>query len=582
MKIKRTGLAVVGLMAAVTLALVGCSSGTTPATTGSTSSFNAAVNGIVNPSTVKGGTLKLLASTDCDSWDPARTYYGWCWNMQRLFTRSLIGYQKVNGATPVLAPDLATDLGTHNADFTKWTYTLQKGLKWSDGSAITPMDVKYGVERLFATDVINGGPASYFIGTISHPADYLGPYKSGDLSTIETTADSITFNLSTPYSDFNYLMAMAAAAPVPYKTEGGPGFTGADYTKKPMSSGPYMIGTYTPTKSITFVRNKYWQQSTDVIRKPLADTISLTIDSDVNDIDSKLKAGTADAKADNSIGTTLQSQVLTQPALKKYADNPTTAFTRYFSVMPSVIPNVNCRQAIFYATNKAELVAAFGGTTAGTVAGSMTPPTIAGHSDTANMYPVGSDNTGDLVKAKEALAKCGQPNGFSTKFAYSTPSETGPKVFAAEQTALARVGIKLTAATSASSSYYSSFIGSPANITNQGLGIAIAAWGADFPTGYGFWNSIANGSQIIPAGNTNYPSLNDPIVNKILDAAPAGKSTDADFRTLDDQVMKDAVYLPILFGKSLYYRNPRLTNVTSDNALAFGLYDFVNVGVGGK
>ena len=46
--------------------------------------------------------------------------------------------------------------------------------------------------------------------------------------------------------------------------------------------------------------------------------------------------------------------------------------------------------------------------------------------------------------------------------------------------------------------------------------------------------------------------------------------------------MKDAVYLPILFGKSLYYRNPRLTNVTSDNALAFGLYDFVNVGTGGK
>ena len=98
----------------------------------------------------------------------------------------------------------------------------------------------------------------------------------------------------------------------------------------------------------------------------------------------------------------------------------------------------------------------------------------------------------------------------------------------------------------------------------------------------GFWNSIANGSAILPQGNTNYPSLNDPVVNKILDAAPLGKSTDANFRALDDQVMKDAVYLPILFGKSLYYRNPRLTNVTANNALAFGIYDFVNVGTGGK
>jgi peptide/nickel transport system substrate-binding protein len=45
--------------------------------------------------------------------------------------------------------------------------------------------------------------------------------------------------------------------------------------------------------------------------------------------------------------------------------------------------------------------------------------------------------------------------------------------------------------------------------------------------------------------------------------------------------MKDAVYLPYVWGRTLYYRNPRLTNVTCDNALAFGIYDFVNVGVGG-
>ena len=582
MKIKRKSLVLVSLLAATAMALVGCSSPTKPATASGASSFNAAVDGIVNPSTVKGGTVKLLSSTDCDSWDPQNTYYGWCWNMQRLFTRSLLGYQKVNGSKPVLAPDLATDMGTHNADFTKWTYTLQKGLKYSDGTDITPKDVKYGIERLFATDIINGGPASYFLATISHPADYLGPYKSGDLTSIVTTASTIEFNLSTSYSDFNYLMAMAASAPVPYQVEGGTGFVGADYGKQPVSSGPFVFTKYVPTQSVTFVRNKFWKQSTDKIRKPVANEIDLTIDSDENDIDSKLAAGTADARADLDVGTTLKSKILTNPKFKVNADNPTTAFTRYMTVMPSVIPNVYCRQAIFYATNKAELVQAFGGTTAGVVAGSMTPPTIAGHSASANMYNSGKDNTGDVAKAKAALVKCGQPNGFTTKVAYSTPSQLAPKVFASLQTALARVGIKVTETTSAASSYYSTFIGSPTNIVNQGIGIALAAWGADFPTGYGFWNSIANGADIVPTGNTNYPSLNDPIVNKILDAAPNGKSTDADFRKLDDQVMKDAVYLPILFGKSLYYRNPRLTNVTSDNALAFGLYDFVNVGTGGK
>ncbi len=581
MNLRKKAAVAISVAAIAALALAACSGGG-GGTSGGSASFNQAVNGTVNPSTTTGGTLKLLASTDCDSWDPARTYYGWCWNMQRIFTRSLVGYSKVNGDKPELAPDLATSLGKHNADFTEWTYTLKKGLKWENGKPITPQDVKYGVERMFATDVINGGPTSYFLATIQHPDDYAGPYKSGDLDTITTTDDSVTFKLSSSYGDFDYLMAMAAAAPVPYKTEGGSGFVGATYTKHPMASGPYKIDSYTENKSITFVRNKEWSQSTDTIRKPLVDKITLTIDTDPNDIDQKLIAGTYDAKADIDVGTNLQSKILTNPTYKKNADNPTTAFTRYFAVMQSVIPNVDCRLAIFYATDKASLISAFGGSAKGVAAPTMTPPTIQGHSDTANPYPIGKDNSGDLDKAKEELQKCGSPDGFDVKIAYSTPSETGPKVFQAMQTALARVGIKATPITSAAADYYSSFIGSPDNIKNQGIGIAIAAWGADFPTGYGFWSSIADGTNILQNGNTNYPSLNDPVVNGILKDATNGKATDDDFAKLDDQVMKDAVYLPILWGKSLYYRNPRLTEVRSDNALAFGLYDWVNVGTGGK
>jgi peptide/nickel transport system substrate-binding protein len=258
-----------------------------------------------------------------------------------------------------------------------------------------------------------------------------------------------------------------------------------------------------------------------------------------------------------------------------------SADTDYLSVMQSVITNVNCRKAIFYASDKAAMVAAYGGPTAGAIAGSMTPPGIPGYDATLNPYPVGADNSGDDAMAKAALAACGKPNGFSTKFAYSTPSAQAPKVFAAEKDALAKVGIKITAATQDQSSYYSTFIGSPKNIVNQGIGIALAGWGADFPTGVGFYNAIANGASIVDPGNSNYPSLNDPIVNKILDEAPAGKATDADWSTLNKQVMADAVYLPFAYGKTLMYRNPRMTNVTCDNALAFGNYDFVNIGVGG-
>lgn len=591
MRHRRKTAALLAVFAVGALTLSACSGGGTSPKNGSSSSsgtaavFSGAVNGTVNPSTTQGGTIKLLAAGDCDSWDPARTYYGWCFNMQRLFTRTLIGYANVNTSKFKLAPDMATDMGTHNADFTQWKYTLKPGLKYSNGTAIKPADIKWAAERIFATDQINGGPTQYYLDVLKAPSGYKGPYQGKELDSIETTADTITFNLSKPYADFNYLLALPTLAPVPAKVEGGAGYVGGTYTKKPVSSGPFALSSYTPTKSATFTRNKYWKASTDTIHKPLAKEIDLTIDSDPNDIDNKLIAGTADAKADIDIGTTLQTKIFTDPRIKKNADNPATPFTRYLTIPSSVIPNADCRKAIFYATNKAALLQALGGASHGQVAASFTPPSIPGHQEASayNPFPSGTNNTGDVAKAKAALQACGKPTGFSTKMAYSTPSQTAPKLFAAEQTALARVGIKITPATNDQSTYYSTFAGSPQNVKNQGLGIIVAAWGADFPTGYGFYNSIVNGKNILPTGNSNYGSINNPTINKILDGSTGGKTTEAEWQNLDHALMEDTTGdLPYLWGKSLYYRNPRLTNVACDNALAFGLYDWVNMGVSGS
>ncbi|HEY8319871.1 MAG TPA: ABC transporter substrate-binding protein [Amnibacterium sp.] len=587
MRYKRRAAATLTVLTAGALLLAGCSSSGSGGTKSSSSTssaqpaFNAAVTGYVNPSTKKGGTLKLLASSDCDSWDPARTYYGYCWNMQRLFTRTLVGYSQVNNSGPFkLSPDLATGLGQHSADFKTWTYTLQPNLKYSDGSAITPADIKYEIGRIYATDVINGGPTFYYTGILNVPSSYKGVYKSGELpdSAVSVSGQSITFHLKKPFADFDYLMALPTAAPVPDKKENGAAYTGATYTKNPISSGPFVFGSYTPNKSVTFTRNQYWQQSTDKIRKPLVDTVDFTIDSDPNDIDAKLKAGTADAKADNVIGTTLQAQVLSNPKLKAYADDGAGDSLDYLVIPSSVIPNVHCRAAIFYATNKAGLLSVRGGAAAGEIAGSFTPPGIPGHDPKYNPYPVGSDNQGDVAKAKSELQACGKPNGFTTNFAYSTPSETGPKIYQTEKAALARVGITLNVKTAAASSYYSTFAGSPANVKSQELGIINAGWGADFPTDYGFYNNIVNGSAILPTGNSNYGSINDPTINSILDntGTPVDQATG---EKLNHALMATASDLPYIWGKYLYYRNPRMTNVTANFALAFGIYDFVNVGV---
>jgi peptide/nickel transport system substrate-binding protein len=156
---------------------------------------------------------------------------------------------------------------------------------------------------------------------------------------------------------------------------------------------------------------------------------------------------------------------------------------------------------------------------------------------------------------------------------------TGAARAAAVQEALARAGIKVTPKAGEADTYYSQYIGSPASVKNNKLGLMDAGWGADFPTTVGFWYSIAAGKANLPSSDSNYVNLNDPKVNQLLDQSNSAPQSQWNTigRQIDDAIMADAVYVPLMWTKSVYWRNPRLTNVYSTNF--FGLYDWVNMGV---
>ena len=73
------------------------------------SEFNGAVNQVLHPTEEPtGGTLRVGILGDCDSWDPQRTYATHCWNLHRLYTRTLMAYAPEPGADGTeVVPDLA-------------------------------------------------------------------------------------------------------------------------------------------------------------------------------------------------------------------------------------------------------------------------------------------------------------------------------------------------------------------------------------------------------------------------------------------------------------------------------------------
>ena len=546
--------------------------------------FNAAVTGVVNPSDKKGGTLKLTIHDNPDSYDPARAYYASVWNvMKGYYVRTLLTNQAKPGPDGLkLVPDLAADMPTIADGNKKYTFKLKPGLKFEDGSPITSKDIKYGIERVFASKVLSGGP-TFLIELLDQGQKYPGVYEDTDpaklgLRSVQTPDDStIVFTLSEPSSDFLNIISLPDASPVQKSKD-----TGEKYGNLPGSTGPYKFQSFEEGKKSVLVRNDQWDPKTDTVRKALPDTIEITYGTAVEEIDNQLLSGDVDIDiAQTGVQAGTQPKILLKPEAKKYADTPVTGFIRYFSLNTKVPPfdNIHCRLAVQYATDKSTMQTARGGADAGgDIATNMLPPTIKGHDPKLDPYNTKSGKP-QIDKAKQELVACGKPDGFDTII---TTRNTGKELKSAEalQQSLAAVGIKGRIDPQDAALYFRSVIGAPANTHAKGYGIMLAGWGADYPSPSGFLQVLVDGRLILPSGNNNFGEIDDPAINKLIDQAKAEPDPDKNadlWGQINKLVMDTAVDVPFTYDKALNYRNPRLTNVYVTQY--YGMYDFGSLGV---
>jgi peptide/nickel transport system substrate-binding protein len=540
---------------------------------------NAGVDGVVNPSNAKGGTLRFANSGDWDSLDPADTYYAYSWNFARLYGRSLVMFKSAPGAEgATLVPDLAESLGTASADAKTWTYTLRQGVKFEDGTPVTSKDVKYAVERSLDKTTFPAGPTYFndFLDLQGYTSPYADPSpdKLG-LTAVETPNDrTIVFKLKQPFSGFDYFAQLPATIPVPQAAD-----TGAKYKEKVVSTGPYMFETNELGKRFTMVRNPQWDPATDPNRTALPDRIEVSLNVNSDDIDNRLQSGDLDVGIEGSgVGPAAQGKILADRAARANTDAAPVARTWYTNLSSDVAPlnDIHCRRAVLYAADKTGYQRAYGGSTGGDIATSLLPPVIPGQ-ERFDRYPT-PNNTGDVAKAKEELALCGQPNGFTTGIAYRAERPKEKATAETLQQSLARAGITLEIKPYPAGDYFTLYAGKPEFVKANNLGLLVFGWGADWPDGYGFLAQITDSRIIRDAGNTNL-GVQDPAIDALIDKALSTTDTAAREKLwvdIDKSVMENAFALPGVWAKGLLYRPPHLTNVFITNG--FQMYDYLALG----
>lgn len=543
---KATGL--VALAVGVALPLSACGGG-------SDSSSSSSTSGSTEAAGEKGGTIYWLTKRAAEHLDPQRIYIGRdLVNMNRMVYRGLVQYPVTTDPVEAgkVIPDLATDTGTSSDGGKVWKFTLKDGVKWEDGKDVTCDDLKYGLSRTFATDVITGGP-NYQLGYMKSVADaYKGPYKKTgqDVFDKAVTCDgkTITYTFDKPWTDFPMAMGFLRWFD-PYRADKDQGDK-SNYAI--FSNGPYKLqGTWTKGTGGTFVRNDQYDAATDGNRKALPDTIQF-IEGLTNEIINQrlISDGGNDkyAVTDRAIPPAFYTQIT--GAVAERATTVNSPYTSYLLPNFNTMTNVKVRQALALSTNKAAQSAALGGEKAAKPAKSIVAPDIPGYKDNPAFADIPLE--GDVAGAKKLLEEAGVTLPYPLRYTYPGGTPTSDKAAAALKDTWDKAGFATTLV-SLPDTYYDVI----QDVNYKGGDVLWGGWGADWP-GMSTVLPPLFDSRINLNEKTNgqdYGNFKDDKANALMDEAANAAdaaAAEAKYQELDAYLGETVAYIP-LDNTQFYY-----------------------------
>ncbi|HJG50851.1 MAG TPA: ABC transporter substrate-binding protein [Brachybacterium faecium] len=496
-----------------------------------------------------GGSLTIFTTGDEMSFDPA-TSQNLAITTLGLTARRLTAWKTSADAPTELIPDLATDVGTPSDDGATWTFTLQEGLQFEDGTPITAATVKYGLERSFASELTGG--LTYHKVLLEGGQDYSGPFSGEHLDSIETPDDlTLVFHLNRPYGDFGWIASTPAFAPVP-EDSGEP----ETYATAPVASGPYRLDSYAPGSRALLVRNENWDAATDEARTGGPDEIEFALAQDASVVAQSIIADRADSQTAflaSFVPTAQLVQAQNDPNVgdRLVTSGPGALEYLALNTESEALQDVAVRRAIQYAVDKQAYLTSKGGEISGDYATTLITPGIVGREE----YSLYSDEpAGDPEEATRLLEEAGAAD--LTLRLVITDDQTG----AAEaiQQGLARAGITVTIQPLDDNAYSSEVTAGDGSAYD----LVLSSWQPDVPSPNANLTPLFDSSQI-GSGNYNLARYDNPEVDAAILEASSTVDPDeahAKWAAVDQQILEESPVVPLIYSKNSFLHGSAVEN----------------------
>lgn len=314
------------------------------------------------------------------------------------------------GVEPFVAPNLATDW-TVTDDGHTWTFHLQEGVKFHDGSDLDAAAVKFSLER--------------------HKEMGCSSYLYAPIETIETPdAHTVVIHLTDPVP-MDLILASGYSAwimsPTSAVSKGPDWFAEGNDA----GSGPYKMESYAPGERLIVTRfDDYWRGwSPDQIETVVFEQVE-----DPMAVEQMLRAGQVDLANSRALSPEQMASLDKDEKLVLDASPGSLVAVLYLNERRAPTDDPLVRQALAYSFPYDEVIAntnlGKGSRSHGAV-----PASIWGHNPGQPRYPY------DPEKAKALLEQAGYGDGLELEFSFDTSEQPVAEMWRA---ALAKIGVNLT------------------------------------------------------------------------------------------------------------------------------------------